>query len=152
MSEDTTNPVPPEVTPPDPAEAPPESAHPDLEQFIQEFGLELGVEFFRRGISFEEAVQEHYAQLKAAAGKLSEEPSPDTDTAVDEKKKEETTVDNQLAAVLDRLNAKIDRIGAALRAGAEPVSQFPAERDRKKEDNRPAIYRQADRLKKTGLK
>lgn len=40
-------------------------AYPLLEQFISEFGFDLGVEFFRRGYTLEEAQAADYEQLKA---------------------------------------------------------------------------------------
>ena len=42
------------------------TAHPDLEEFIAAFGFDLGVEYYRRGLTFEEAEKEDYAALKAA--------------------------------------------------------------------------------------
>ena len=37
----------------------------ELEEMIEEFGLERGVDFFRRGVSIEEAREEDYQSLKA---------------------------------------------------------------------------------------
>ena len=41
------------------------TAYPLLEQFIAEFGFDLGIEFFRRGYTLEEAQAADYEQLKA---------------------------------------------------------------------------------------
>lgn len=57
-------------------------AFPLLEQFIAAFGLEKGVEFYRRGLTLEEAEAEDYAELKAA--RLAAEDGTDVAGAIED--------------------------------------------------------------------
>lgn len=53
-------------------EVPAEAAYPLLEEMIEAFGLENGVEYFRAGLSLEEAEKKDYEELKALRAKLKE--------------------------------------------------------------------------------
>lgn len=58
----------------------PEAAHPDLEAMISEFGETDGLNYYRQGLSLEEAQQADYAQLKAErAARLAAEKEPEAE-------------------------------------------------------------------------
>lgn len=106
------------------------TACPELEKMIAEFGVDKGVEYFRKGVSFEDAQAEDYAQLKAArlAAEAEQKPpeTPDTPQAEPEappKKDEELS---GLKATLDALKAEMVGLKAQLRRGESvPVSNLP---------------------------
>lgn len=110
------------------------TASPDLEKMIAEFGLEKGVEYFRKGISFEEAQQDDYAQLKAA--RLAAEEEKPEDAAVEpvsepdpEKKTDEVS---GLKAEIQKLRAEVSGLKANFKRGDDiPLSSRPAEKTAK---------------------
>lgn len=151
------------------------AAHPDLEEMITSFGLEDGVAYFREGLTIEEAKERDYENLKKErAERLASEKVDETaevkedvktdvkeevteeaktDEAVDEKEKEEVAA---LKATIAELSEKLDTLAAgmtALKAGlgeSAPVSAGPV--DKEMPDNRPAVFRMADKIRKNGIK
>ena len=127
------------------------AAHPDLEEFIAEFGFEQGTNYFRDGLTFEDAQKMEYSELKAAKmAKLQEDekpveetPAPGTDP--EPPKKEDAGLKDQVA----KLSAKVNRLERAVPRGErEPVSQTDAKPETKKPDKRPAIFKMADKYAK----
>ena len=115
------------------------TAHPDLEEFIAAFGFDLGVEYYRRGLTFEEAEKEDYASLKAArlaaeneeiseAGAIEE--VAQIDDAVPEAAAEAALVEEAQAAVeeaQDKTGLKANIVLAkTIRALAQEVTKLKA--------------------------
>ena len=126
------------------------NASPELEAMIADYGLELGVEFFRRGLSDEDAksealklLREENASLKASPKKLAEEdqPKPAEDAAppADEKPADDET--QKLRAEIKTLSASTAKLSAELaklkrgRGETEPLSMsgetMPQEEEKK---------------------
>lgn len=90
----------------------------ELEAMIEEFGLERGVEFFRRGITIEEAREEDYQSLKAE--RLQAEEKDKTQcaaTSEEEPKVKQDDVSASLKAELVKLSQEISTLKATLRRG-----------------------------------
>ena len=90
----------------------------ELEAMIEEFGLERGVDFFRRGISIEEAREEDYQSLKAE--RLQAEEKDKTQCAAtpeEEPKEKQDDVRASLKAELVKLSQEITSLKATLRRG-----------------------------------
>ena len=90
----------------------------ELEEMIEEFGLERGVEFFRRGITIEEAREEDYQSLKAE--RLQAEEKDKTQCAAtpeDEPKDKQGDSNAALKAELVKLSQEITSLKATLRRG-----------------------------------
>ena len=90
----------------------------ELEEMIEEFGLERGVEFFRRGITIEEAREEDYQSLKAE--RLQAEEKDKTQCAAtpeEEPKGKQDDVSASLKAELVKLSQEISTLKATLRRG-----------------------------------
>lgn len=90
----------------------------ELEEMIEEFGLERGVDFFRRGISIEEAREEDYQSLKAE--RLQAEERDKTQCAAtpeEEPKDKKDDVSASLKAELVKLSQEITSLKATLRRG-----------------------------------
>lgn len=90
----------------------------ELEAMIEEFGLERGVEFFRRGITIEEAREEDYQSLKAE--RLQAEEKDKTQCAAtpeEEPKDKKDDVSASLKAELVKLSQEITSLKATLRRG-----------------------------------
>lgn len=90
----------------------------ELEEMIEEFGLERGVDFFRRGISIEEAREEDYQSLKAE--RLQAEEKDKTQCAAtpeEEPKEKQDDVSASLKAELVKLSQEITSLKATLRRG-----------------------------------
>lgn len=90
----------------------------ELEAMIEEFGLERGVEFFRRGITIEEAREEDYQSLKAE--RLQAEEKDKTQCAAtpeEEPKEKQDDVSASLKAELVKLSQEITSLKATLRRG-----------------------------------
>lgn len=90
----------------------------ELEAMIEEFGLERGVEFFRRGITIEEAREEDYQSLKAE--RLQAEEKDKTQCAAtpeDEPKDKQGDSNAALKAELVKLSQEITSLKATLRRG-----------------------------------
>jgi hypothetical protein len=111
------------------------TAYPDLEKMIEEFGLEKGVEYYRLGLTIEEAEKIDYQELKAARSKLSEPEEPEGEPEPDPEPPEETKelkaavkqlLDMEfkaLKATVETLNTAVGRLSAAVQSGGEhPVS------------------------------
>ena len=135
-------------------EAPKEAAHPELESMIEAFGLGRGVEFYRRGLSMEEAEAEDYAELKAARLAAEEEKPADEGGETDEGGEQPPANDEEkeelakLKKSVEALSKRIESLVSLSRRG-EPaaVSAAPAaEVETKKSGN--AVMDYAARLKK----
>lgn len=90
----------------------------ELEEMIEEFGLERGVDFFRRGITIEEAREEDYQSLKAE--RLQAEEKDKTQCAAtpeEEPKDKKDDVSASLKAELVKLSQEITSLKATLRRG-----------------------------------
>ena len=90
----------------------------ELEAMIEEFGLERGVEFFRRGITIEEAREEDYQSLKAE--RLQADKKDKTQcaaTSEEEPKDKQDDVSASLKAELVKLSQEISTLKATLRRG-----------------------------------
>ena len=90
----------------------------ELEEMIEEFGLERGVDFFRRGVSIEEAREEDYQSLKAE--RLQAEEKDKTQCAAtpeEEPKDKKDDVSASLKADLVKLSQEITSLKATLRRG-----------------------------------
>lgn len=96
----------------------PKNPREELEAMIEEFGLERGVEFFRRGITIEEAREEDYQSLKAE--RLQAEEKDKTQcaaTSEEEPKVKQDDVSASLKAELVKLSQEISTLKATLRRG-----------------------------------
>ena len=96
----------------------PKNPREELEEMIEEFGLERGVDFFRRGVSIEEAREEDYQSLKAE--RLQSEEKDKTQcasTPEEEPKDKQGDVSAALKAELAKLSQEITSLKATLRRG-----------------------------------
>lgn len=90
----------------------------ELEEMIEEFGLERGVDFFRRGVSIEEAREEDYQSLKAERLQAEEkDKTPCAATPEDEPKDKQGDSSAALKAELVKLSQEISTLKATLRRG-----------------------------------
>lgn len=90
----------------------------ELEEMIEEFGLERGVDFFRRGVSIEEAREEDYQSLKAERLQAEEKDKTQCAAAPDEEPKDKQGDSNAaLKAELVKLSQEISTLKATLRRG-----------------------------------
>lgn len=90
----------------------------ELEEMIEEFGLERGVEFFRRGITIEEAREEDYQSLKAERLQTEEKEKTQCAAAPEEEPKRKQDDSNAiLKAELAKLSQEITSLKATLRRG-----------------------------------
>lgn len=90
----------------------------ELEAMIEEFGLERGVEFFRRGITIEEAREEDYQSLKAERLQAEEKDKTQCAATPEEKPKEkQDDLSASLKAELVKLSQEITSLKATLRRG-----------------------------------
>ena len=90
----------------------------ELEEMIEEFGLERGVEFFRRGITIEEAREEDYQSLKAERLQAEEKDKTQcASTPEEEPKEKQGDVSASLKAELAKLSQEISTLKATLRRG-----------------------------------
>lgn len=96
----------------------PKNPREELEEMIEEFGIERGVDFFRRGVSIEEAREEDYQSLKAE--RLQAEEKDKTQcaaTSEEEPKDKKDDVSASLKAELVKLSQEISTLKATLRRG-----------------------------------
>ena len=96
----------------------PKNPREELEEMIEEFGLERGVDFFRRGVSIEEAREEDYQSLKAE--RLQSEEKDKTQCAAapeEEPKDKQDGVSASLKAEFAKLSQEISTLKATLRRG-----------------------------------
>lgn len=90
----------------------------ELEEMIEEFGLERGVDFFRRGVSIEEAREEDYQSLKAERLQMEEKDKTQCAAAPEEEPKDKQgDVSASLKAELVKLSQEITSLKATLRRG-----------------------------------
>ncbi len=90
----------------------------ELEEMIEEFGLERGVDFFRRGVTIEEAREEDYQSLKAERLQAEEkDKTPCSATPEEEPKDKKDDVSAALKAELVKLSQEITSLKATLRRG-----------------------------------
>lgn len=90
----------------------------ELEEMIEEFGLERGVDFFRRGVTIEEAREEDYQSLKAERLQAEEkDKTPCAATPEDEPKDKQGDSNAALKAELVKLSQEISTLKATLRRG-----------------------------------
>lgn len=90
----------------------------ELEEMIEEFGLERGVDFFRRGISIEEAREEDYQSLKAERLQAEEKDKTQCAATPEEEPKDKQGDSNAaLKAELVKLSQEISTLKATLRRG-----------------------------------
>lgn len=90
----------------------------ELEEMIEEFGLERGVDFFRRGVSIEEAREEDYQTLKAE--RLQAEEKDKTQCAATPEEEPKDKQGDSIAALkaeLVKLSQEITSLKATLRRG-----------------------------------
>lgn len=96
----------------------PKNPREELEEMIEEFGLERGVDFFRRGVSIEEAREEDYQSLKAERLQAEEKDKTQCATAPEEEPKDkQDDVSASLKAELAKLSQEITSLKATLRRG-----------------------------------
>ena len=96
----------------------PKNPREELEEMIEEFGLERGVEFFRRGITIEEAREEDYQSLKAERLQAEEKDKTQcASTPEEEPKDKQGDVSASLKAELVKLSQEITSLKATLRRG-----------------------------------
>lgn len=90
----------------------------ELEAMIEEFGLERGVDFFRRGVSIEEAREEDYQSLKAERLQAEEKDKTQCAATPEEEPKDKQGDSNAaLKAELVKLSQEISTLKATLRRG-----------------------------------
>lgn len=90
----------------------------ELEAMIEEFGLERGVEFFRRGITIEEAREEDYQSLKAERLQAEEKDKTQCAATPEEEPKDKQGDSNAaLKAELVKLSQEVSTLKATLRRG-----------------------------------
>ena len=90
----------------------------ELEEMIEEFGLERGVDFFRRGVSIEEAREEDYQSLKAERLQSEEKDKTQCAATPEEEPKDKQGDSNAaLKAELVKLSQEITSLKATLRRG-----------------------------------
>ena len=90
----------------------------ELEEMIEEFGLERGVDFFRRGVSIEEAREEDYQSLKAERLQAEEKDKTQCAATPEEEPKDKQGDSNAaLKAELVKLSQEISTLKATLRRG-----------------------------------
>lgn len=106
----------------------------DLESMIDEFGLERGVEFFRKGMSVDEARAQDYSDLKAArleATKEKKEPCavPQEEETPEPPKEDEAEEDKkfkeELKAEIMKLSQELTALKATFRRG-DPSGLSPS--------------------------
>lgn len=135
------------------SEAPKEAAHPDLEAMIESFGLGRGVEFYRRGLSMDEAEAEDYAELKAARLKAEEE-KPAEEGGEDEGGEQPPANDEEkeelakLKKSVESLSKRIESLVSLSRRGEPAAVSAAPETEAKKEKSGNAVMDYAARLKK----
>ena len=96
----------------------PKNPREELEEMIEEFGLERGVDFFRRGVSIEEAREEDYQSLKAERLQAEEKDKTQcASTPEEEPKDKQGDVSAALKAELAKLSQEITSLKATLRRG-----------------------------------
>ena len=130
----------------------------ELETMIEEFGLERGVEFFRKGVSIEEAREIDYQELKAQRLKTEEEktqcaaPVGDSESLETDDDKQETNA--SLKAELVKLSQELSELKATLRRGDPDglSSSFQREDDAAQRPKLNPLAAAAEKFKRVGVK
>ena len=136
------------------SEASAELAHPELEAMIESFGFSRGVEFYRRGLSMEEAEAEDYAELKAARLKAEEEKPAEEggeETAAAEEPAPADEEKEELAKLkksVESLSKRIESLVSLSRRGEPAAVSAAPEMEAKKEKSGNPVMDYAARLKK----
>ena len=108
----------------------PKNPREELEEMIEEFGLERGVDFFRRGVSIEEAREEDYQSLKAERLQAEEKDKTQCAAAPEEEPKDKQDgVSASLKAELAKLSQEITSLKATLRRGDQSGLSGSFQRD-----------------------
>ena len=108
----------------------PKNPREELEDMIEEFGLERGVDFFRRGVSIEEAREEDYQSLKAERLQAEEKDKTQcASTPEEEPKEKQDDVSASLKAELAKLSQEITSLKATLRRGDQSGLSGSFQRD-----------------------
>lgn len=97
----------------------------ELEEMIEEFGLERGVDFFRRGISIDEAREEDYQSLKAQRLQSEEKKTQCASEPDEEPKCKQDDANAALKAEVVKLAQEISTLKSTLRRG-DPSSVSPS--------------------------
>lgn len=97
----------------------------ELEAMIEEFGLERGVDFFRRGISIDEAREEDYQSLKAQRLQSEEKKTQCASEPDEEPKDKQDDANAALKAEVVKLAQEISILKSTLRRG-DPSSVSPS--------------------------
>ena len=97
----------------------------ELEEMIEEFGLERGVDFFRRGISIDEAREEDYQSLKAQRLQSEEKKTQCASEPDEEPKDKKDDANAALKAEVVKLAQEISILKSTLRRG-DPSSVSPS--------------------------
>lgn len=130
----------------------------ELETMIEEFGLERGVEFFRKGVSIEEAREIDYQELKAQRLKTEEEktqcaaPVGDSESLETDDDKQETNA--SLKAELVKLSQELSELKATLRRGDPDglSSSFQREDDAAQRPKLNPLAAAAEKFRRIGTK
>ena len=96
-----------------------------LEEMIEEFGLDRGVDFFRRGISIDEAREEDYQSLKAQRLQSEEKKTQCASEPDEEPKCKQDDANAALKAEVVKLAQEISTLKSTLRRG-DPSSVSPS--------------------------
>ena len=131
----------------------------ELETMIEEFGLERGVEFFRKGVSIEEAREIDYQELKAQRLKTEEEktqcaaPVGDSES-LETDDDDETQANASLKAELVKLSQELSELKATLRRGDPDglSSSFQREDDAAQRPKLNPLAAAAEKFKRVGVK
>ena len=127
----------------------------ELEEMIEEFGLERGVDFFRRGVSIEEAREEDYQSLKAERLQMEEKDKTQCAAAPDEEPKEkQDDVSASLKAELVKLSQEITSLKATLRRGDPDglSGSFQREETTTQRPHLSPLVAAAEKFKRDGVK
>jgi hypothetical protein len=118
-----------------------EPKKPELENFIQAFGLEQGVQYYRDGVNFEDAQKKDYAALKEwKAAKLKEKEA----AIANEPANANDAIKNELQQLREKCVALESLIP---RGEPTPVSQTEEQHGEPK-DERPAYLKMREKLAK----
>lgn len=130
----------------------------ELETMIEEFGLDRGVEFFRNGVSIEEAREIDYQELKARRLKAEEEKAqsaaPVGDSESLETDDDEKETNAALKAELAKLSQEITELKATLRRGDPDglSSSFQREDDAAQRPKLNPLAAAAEKFRRIGTK
>lgn len=133
----------------------PKNPREELEEMIEEFGLERGVDFFRRGVTIEEAREEDYQSLKAERLQAEEKDKTQCAAAPEEEPKEkQDDLSASLKAELVKLSQEITSLKATLRRGDPDglSGSFQREVDAAQRPQLSPLAAAAEKFKRDGVK